>query len=221
MSSCGSRGVRPARRSVTKLPDRVRRRRAAGQEVVDLHHLVQRVHLVERQRQLGIVGNPARLAGSPRSHRPPAGSPRRSRWLRCAGRPPLTAQAPMATSILQLTRNSRSTCTFSALQTPPSMMPMSQRPQCLMSVSGERSNSTSSSELEQALVDVEKRHVAAEAAGERGRGDAQLASASRASSMACSRRAAARPPAPGGADRLAGRTCACRSARRSLRPCAG
>src|SRR5512139_2073993 len=50
----------------------------------------------------------------------------------------------MATRILQLARNSRSTCTFSALQMPPSMMPMSHGPQCLMSVSGERSNSTRS-----------------------------------------------------------------------------
>src|SRR5512139_312122 len=69
----------------------------------------------------------------------------RSRWLRCAGSPPVTAQAPIATRILQLARNSRSTCTFSALQMPPSMMPMSQGPQCLMSVSGERLNSTRSS----------------------------------------------------------------------------
>src|SRR5512145_456259 len=50
----------------------------------------------------------------------------------------------MAIRILQLTRNSRRTWTFSALQTPPSMMPTSQRPQCLMSVIGERSNSTRS-----------------------------------------------------------------------------
>src|SRR5512139_2673257 len=69
----------------------------------------------------------------------------RSRWLRCAGSPPVTAHAPMATRILQLARNSRSTCTFSALHMPPSTMPMSQGPQCLMSVSGERSNSTRSS----------------------------------------------------------------------------
>jgi hypothetical protein len=71
-------------------------------------------------------------------------------------------------------RNSRSTCTFSALHRPPSMRPMSQGPQCLMSVIGERSNSTSLQQLEDALVDVEQRHVAAEAAGEAGGGHAQL-----------------------------------------------
>ena len=92
-----------------------------------------------------------------------------SRWLRIAGRPPLIAQAPTATRILALARNSRSTCTFSALQTPPSISAMSQGPQCLMSVSGERSNSAMLGELEQPLVDVEQRHVAAEAAGERRR----------------------------------------------------
>src|SRR5271169_2718195 len=69
----------------------------------------------------------------------------RSRWLRCAGRPPVTAQAPMAMRILQFFLNSRSTSTFSALQMPPSIRPMSHGPQCLMSVSGERSNSTRSS----------------------------------------------------------------------------
>ena len=94
-----------------------------------------------------------------------------SRWLRIAGRPPLIAQAPTATRILALARNSRSTCTFSALQTPPSISAMSQGPQCLMSVSGERSNSAMLDELEQTLVDVEQRHVAAEAAGERSRRD--------------------------------------------------
>jgi hypothetical protein len=72
---------------------------------------------------------------------------RRSRWLRCAGRPPLMAQAPIATRNLQFLRNSRSTWTFSALHRPPSMMPRSQGPQCLMSVSGERSNSIRSSSL--------------------------------------------------------------------------
>src|SRR5512139_3434542 len=69
----------------------------------------------------------------------------RSRWLRCAGSPPFTAHAPIAMRILQFARNSRSTWTFSALQMPPSTMPMSHGPQCLMSVSGERSNSTRSS----------------------------------------------------------------------------
>jgi hypothetical protein len=54
-------------------------------------------------------------------------------------------------------------------------MPMSQSGlQCLMSVSGERSNSMCSSSVEQALVDVEEGHVAAEAAGQRGGGDLQL-----------------------------------------------
>src|SRR5574343_291175 len=70
------------------------------------------------------------------------------RWLRCAGRPPVTAQAPRAISILQFWRNSRSTCTFSALHRPPSMLPISQSGlQCLMSVSGERSNSMCSSRV--------------------------------------------------------------------------
>src|SRR5450759_480306 len=55
------------------------------------------------------------------------------------------AQAPTAMSILQLARNSRSTCTFSALHSPPSIKPMSHGPQCLMSVNGERFSSTCSS----------------------------------------------------------------------------
>jgi len=44
-----------------------------------------------------------------------------------------------------------------------------------MSVIGERSNSTSSSNGRMTLVDVEEGHVAAEAAGQRHRGDLQLA----------------------------------------------
>src|SRR5574343_595780 len=70
------------------------------------------------------------------------------RWLRCAGRPPLMAQAPMAIRTLQFLRNSRRTCTFSALHRPPSMMPISQSGlHVLMSVSGERSNSMCSSSV--------------------------------------------------------------------------
>src|SRR5574340_684482 len=38
-----------------ELPDGVAGRRATGNEVVDLHHFVQRMHLVQRQRQLRIV----------------------------------------------------------------------------------------------------------------------------------------------------------------------
>src|SRR3989338_5051528 len=57
------------------------------------------------------------------------------------------AQEPIAISILQFLRNSYSTCTFSALQMPPSIRPMSQGEQCLISVIGERSNSTSSSSV--------------------------------------------------------------------------
>src|ERR1035437_1769222 len=61
--------------------------------------------------------------------------------LRNAGTPPVMAQAPIATSTLQCLRNSSSTWTFSALLTPPSTMPMSHGPQCLVSVNGVRSNS--------------------------------------------------------------------------------
>src|SRR5208282_5921691 len=64
-----------------------------------------------------------------------------ARWLRIAGRPPLIAQAPTATRIFALARNSRRTCTFSTLHTPPSISAMSHGLQCLMSVSGVRSNS--------------------------------------------------------------------------------
>src|SRR5574343_294111 len=54
----------------------------------------------------------------------------------------------MAIRILQFLRNSRRTWTFSALHRPPSMIPMSQSGlQCLMSVSGERSNSMCSSNV--------------------------------------------------------------------------
>src|SRR5512135_2015441 len=38
-----------------ELPERIGGRRAAGQEIVDLHHLVQRVDLVQRQRQFRVV----------------------------------------------------------------------------------------------------------------------------------------------------------------------
>src|SRR6185369_5542434 len=70
------------------------------------------------------------------------------RWLRCAGRPPLMAQAPTAIRILQFWRNSRKTWTFSALHRPPSIRPMSQSGlMVLMSVSGERSNSMCSSSV--------------------------------------------------------------------------
>src|ERR1035437_2122000 len=61
--------------------------------------------------------------------------------LRNAGTPPVMAQAPIATSTLQCLRNSSSTWTFSALLTPPSTMPISHGPQCLVSVNGVRSNS--------------------------------------------------------------------------------
>src|SRR5450759_5137385 len=62
-----------------------------------------------------------------------------------AGTPPLMAQAPTALRILQSARNPRSTCTFSALHTPPSTSPISHGSQRLMSVNGERLNSTCSS----------------------------------------------------------------------------
>ena len=89
------------------------------------------------------------------------------------------AQAPTATSILQCSRNSRSTCTFSALHRPPSIRPMSQWPQ-LLDVGQRRAVELDELEqLEQALVDVEQRHVAAEAAGQRDGGDLELASAVR------------------------------------------
>src|SRR5208283_5172773 len=64
-----------------------------------------------------------------------------ARWLRIAGTPPLIAQAPTATRIFALARNSRRTSTFSALHTPPSISAMSHGLQCLISVSGVRSNS--------------------------------------------------------------------------------
>jgi len=54
--------------------------------------------------------------------------------LRIAGKPPLMAQAPTATRILQFFRNSRNTCTFSELHTPPSIKPMSQFVQCSISL---------------------------------------------------------------------------------------
>src|SRR5487761_2665738 len=43
-----------------KFPDGVGRRRAAGDEVVDAHDLVDGVHLVERQRQFRVIGDGAR-----------------------------------------------------------------------------------------------------------------------------------------------------------------
>jgi hypothetical protein len=129
----------PQNQIVEILPDRVGGRRAAGNEIVDPHDLVDGVDLVEKQRQLGIVGDmrgPAvRIAIDPLRMSPT------SSWLRNAGSPPLIAQAPMATRILALARISRRTCTFSALQQPPSIRAMSQGPQCLMSVIGERSKS--------------------------------------------------------------------------------
>ena len=42
-----------------EFPDGVGGRRAAGDEVIDFHHFMQRMHLVQRQRQLGIVRNVA------------------------------------------------------------------------------------------------------------------------------------------------------------------
>src|SRR5512143_3195720 len=38
-----------------ELPDCITGGRAAGNEIIDLHYLVQRVHFVQRQRQLGVV----------------------------------------------------------------------------------------------------------------------------------------------------------------------
>src|SRR5450830_1020977 len=55
------------------------------------------------------------------------------------------AQAPTATNILQCLRKERSICTFSELHNPPSIRPKSHCPTCLISVKGDRSNSTSSS----------------------------------------------------------------------------
>jgi hypothetical protein len=40
-----------------------RRRRAAGQEVIHLHHFMDRVHLVQRQRQFRVIGNAAVATG--------------------------------------------------------------------------------------------------------------------------------------------------------------
>src|SRR5574343_1875988 len=70
------------------------------------------------------------------------------RWLRWAGRPPLLARAPTARRLVQWAGHSRRTWTFSALQRPPSIRPMSQSGlMVLMSVSGERSNSMCSSSV--------------------------------------------------------------------------
>src|SRR3569832_1526585 len=44
-----------------KLPDRFPRGRAARQEVVDLDHVLDRVDLLQRQRQLGIIRNETAL----------------------------------------------------------------------------------------------------------------------------------------------------------------
>src|SRR5271165_1044746 len=47
----------PQNQVVEIFPDRVGGRRAAGNEIVDPHDLVDRIDLVEQQRQLRIVGN--------------------------------------------------------------------------------------------------------------------------------------------------------------------
>ena len=48
-----------------ELPDRVGRGRAAGQEVIDFHHFMDRVHLVQGQGQLGSLGIRLPLARPP------------------------------------------------------------------------------------------------------------------------------------------------------------
>jgi hypothetical protein len=127
-----------------ELPDRVGRRRAPGEEVVDLHDVVQRVDLLERQRQLGVVGDEAALDA-------PAGQVDRLQAVAdvevvALRRQPAVDRARAdRDQDLAVARNSRSLCTFSALHSPPSMSPRSHGPQCLMSVSGEASSSISSS----------------------------------------------------------------------------
>ena len=128
----------PEDQIVEIFPQRVGRRRTAGNEIIDADDFVDRIDLVEQERQLRVVGDMrpnAVCVAIDLSKISPT-----SRWLRFAGRPPLIAGADRDRT-WQLARSSRSTCTFSALQTPPSISPMSQGPQCLMSVSGERSNS--------------------------------------------------------------------------------
>ena len=82
--------------------------------------------------------------------------------------------SPPAPRILALARNSRNTCTFSVLHTPP--FDQCDIARAAMFDVGERRPVEFGDlrQFEYALVDVKKRGVAAEAAGERGRGDAHL-----------------------------------------------
>ena len=147
-------------------PDRVARRRAAGHEIVDAHDFIDRSHLVEQQRQFGVVGTRRSLALGVGIDLRQHVADRRDDCA-CAGRPPLMAQAPTATRILQLARNSRSTCTFSALHTPPSIR-RDIAGAAMLDVGERRAVELDDlGKIEQPLVDVEQRHVAAEAAGER------------------------------------------------------
>jgi hypothetical protein len=155
-------------------PDRVGRRRAAGEEVVDLHDVVERVDLGQGQRQLGIVGDEAALdavAGQVDrlqavAHvevvalgRQPAVDRARADRDQDLAPSPERAQRVDVIGVAQPALDQAEVAVAGVLQVG----------------QGRRVELDQLEQRHQPLVDVEERHVTAEAAGQRGRRDPQLA----------------------------------------------
>ncbi len=165
----------PPRREIgEEFPERLRRRRATGQVIIDAHDLVDRAHLVERQRQLGIVGHHA-LGGS---------------GLVLVD---LLEAVPEVEIVAQRRHAAGDRAGAHGHQNPAVLAELAQHVDVLgvAHAAFDQSDVARSAvldvgerravefdqlgELEQALVDVEQRHVAAETAGERRGRDAQFA----------------------------------------------
>ena len=158
-------GLAPGHQVLQQLPEGVGRRRAARQRVVDLHHLVDRQHAVERQRQLGVVGHGAVHRLQHLAHvqvvaqrRQAAGDGAGAHGHEHAA---VGAEGAQHLHVFCVAE----TAFDQADVARPHGLDVGQRRAVKFNVFDE---------LEQALVDVQERHVAAKAAGQRDRGHAQL-----------------------------------------------
>ena len=155
-------------------------RRAPGNEVVHLDHLVARVHLVVRSGISlwnGTTGSAPATAVGELTY----ASDRQSfssKMLRIAGTPPQIAHAPTEMRMSQFSRKCWSVSMFSSFATPPSMNPIAQRSGILLtSVREQRRMVIFVEQRQQPLVDVEKGQRAPPAAAQTDHGHLDLAGA--------------------------------------------
>ena len=174
-------GLRPASSSVSDEVDGVRRRRAAGDEDVHLHDLVHRPRPRQQRRDDGSSGS-AWLSCRVLDVGAVAGSRFDLNGLRIAGTLPVTAQSPSDTSILVCARILR--ILFRSSSSADRAFDEGRRPRLgeLLDVHQRAvDQSISSASIQQPLVHVQERHVAAGAAVQPDGRDLRLATHSRSS----------------------------------------